>query len=186
MCNGCHEERTGMATAPRNTSSATPLALRREPSRLVPGPEGSNPYNYPRLVQPVLDANCVSCHGEKRKAGMPDLRRGDYQKDRYHFYTSFYSLVPNVHYYSHAYRGDWASLRVQRDPFVEPYTEPGTFGTYSSRLYTMLAKGHNGVKLTDQEMQRLVLFMESNASYFGHDHDIAAQAEGQVVPPILQ
>lgn len=36
--------------------SATPLALRRPPSRLAPGPEGSRPFSFPRLVQPVLEA----------------------------------------------------------------------------------------------------------------------------------
>ena len=69
---------------------------------------------------------------------------------------------------------------------MEPYTEPGKFGAHASPLYAMLAKGHKDVKLTEGEMQRLVLFMESNASYFGHDHDIPAQAEGRVVPPVLQ
>jgi hypothetical protein len=166
--------------------SQAPLAMQRAPSRPVPGPNGSKPYNYPRLVQPVLDAKCVSCHGKDRKAGMPDLRRGDYLKDRHHFYTSFYSLVPKVHYYSRAYRGDWGAIPVQRDAFVGPYTKPGAFGANASPLYAMLNKGHNGVKLTEEEMQRLVLFMESNASYFGHDNDIEAQAGGQVVLPVLQ
>jgi len=183
MCNGCHEQRVGVARAP---SRETPLAMRRAPSVLEPGPDGANPYSYPRLVQPVLDAKCISCHGEKRKEKLPDLRAGDYLNDRYLFYTSFYSLVPQVYYYSRAYRGDWTKVGVQRDAFVDPYTEPGKFGAYASPLYAMLAKGHNGVKLTEADLQRLVLFMESNASYFGHDHDIQAQAAGQVVSPVLQ
>ena len=185
MCNGCHEQRTGAAVRSAKTST-TPLAMRRAASVLDPGPDGSNPYNYPRLVQPVLDAKCVSCHGADRKGTLPDLRRGDYLADRFCFYTSFYSLVPKVHYYSRAYRGDWTKVGVQRDPFVEPYTEPGKFGAYASPLYMMLDKGHHDVKLTDEERLRLVLFMESNASYFGHDHDIQAQADGRVVPAVLQ
>ena len=35
---------------------ASPLALQRGPSRLKPDVDGSNPFSYPRLVQPVLDS----------------------------------------------------------------------------------------------------------------------------------
>jgi hypothetical protein len=185
MCNGCHDPRTGAALS-STAASAVPLALKRAASVPAPGPEGANPYNYPRLVQPVLDAKCVSCHGADRDEKRPDLRRGDFRNDRFSFFTSFYSLVPRVQYFSGAYRGDWAKAGVQRDAFVEPYTEPGKFGAYASPLYAKLAKGHHDVKLSEDERLRLVLFMDSNAAYFGHDHDIPAQAEGRVVPPVLQ
>ena len=183
MCNGCHEQRVGVSRAP---SRETPLAMRRAPSVPAPGPDGSCPFNYPRLVQTVLDAKCVSCHGADRKERMPDLRRGDFAADKYLFNTSFYSLVPYVSYFSKAYRGDWKSMGVQRDRFVEPYTEPGKFGAYASPLHAQLAKGHHDVKLTDEERLRLALFMESNAAYFGHDENIQAQARGEVVRPVLQ
>jgi hypothetical protein len=50
----------------------------------------------------------------------------------------------------------------------------------------MLSKGHHDVKLTDDELGRLVLFMESNASFFAHDENVRAQADGTVVQPVLQ
>ena len=185
MCNGCHEARTGAAMSGLR-AAASPLAMRRPPSRLTAGPDGSNPYNYPRLVQPVLDAKCVGCHGETRKASMPDLRRGDPDKNRFAFFTSFYSLVPYLQYFTHAYRGDWSKVGVQRDAFVPPHTEPGKFGAMASPLHTLLEKGHHDVVLTAEERLRLLLFMDSNASYFGHDHNIAAQARGDRVLPVLQ
>ena len=43
-------------------------AASREPSRLRPGPEGTWPLRYDRLVQPVLDKHCVRCHSPKGKA----------------------------------------------------------------------------------------------------------------------
>ncbi|MCY2990222.1 MAG: hypothetical protein NTY19_20455, partial [Planctomycetota bacterium] len=49
-CQGCHEPRHG---TPRMPSQNT-LALRRSPSRLQPDVDGSHPFSYPRLVQPVL------------------------------------------------------------------------------------------------------------------------------------
>ena len=183
MCNGCHEQRVGVARGP---SRETPLAMRRAPSAISPAMDGTKPYNYPRLVQPVLEAKCVSCHGEKRKEKMPDLRKGDYAADKFFFFTSFYSLSHYVNYYTSAYRGNWRDMGVQRDAFVQPYTEPGKFGAYASPLYAMLSKGHHDVKLTDDELGRLVLFMESNAAYFAHDENVRAQADGTVVQPVLQ
>jgi hypothetical protein len=55
-CVGCHEHR---ATAPVNYNTA---AARHVPSRLVPGPEGTWPFRFDRLVGTVLEAKCVSCH----------------------------------------------------------------------------------------------------------------------------
>jgi len=184
MCNGCHEQRVGAA---QTVNTSTPLAMRRAPSTIRPEVEGSCPYSYPRLVQPVLEAKCVSCHGDTRKEKMPDLRKGEWQKNPFRFYSSFFSLVPLVHYYSNAYRGkEWWKVGVQRDAFVQPYTEPGKFGALASPLYAMLTRGHHDVKLTDEELRRLVIFMESNAAYFGHDYDTDAQAEGKTVCPVLQ
>ena len=174
MCNGCHEQRVG-AVPPK--SSAAPLAMRRAPSKIVPEVAGSNPFSYPRLVQPVLDAKCVGCHGEKRDPKAPDLRKGNYLADKDLFYTSIRSLAKHVHHYG---------AFIEWDAFTPPYTEPGKFGCYASPLYAMLAKGHHGVTLTDEEMRRLVLFMESNASFLGHDHDARGQADGWIIYPILQ
>ena len=60
-CIGCHESRHKHRRPPR-----PPLASLREPSRLTAGPEGSWPLRFDRLVQPVLDRQCVSCHNPKR------------------------------------------------------------------------------------------------------------------------
>jgi len=57
-CIGCHESRDlAPLRGPR------PIAARRPPSRITPGPPGSWPLRFDRLVQPVLDKSCVSCHG---------------------------------------------------------------------------------------------------------------------------
>lgn len=173
MCNGCHEPRW-KATPQR--SASTLIAMRRAPSKIVPEVSGSNPFSYPRLVQPVLDAKCVRCHGEDRKKDAPDLRKGNYLADKDYFYTSIRSLAKYVHYYG---------ADVEWDVFTPSYTEPGKFGAYASPLYSMLMKGHNKVELTDEEIHRLVLFMESNASFLGHDHDARGQADGWIIYPML-
>ncbi|MFZ4397932.1 MAG: hypothetical protein ACOYOU_20160, partial [Kiritimatiellia bacterium] len=63
-CVGCHEQRHRAPPA----KAEIPLAMRREPSTIQPELEGSKPFNFTRLVQPVLDAKCVACHAKESKA----------------------------------------------------------------------------------------------------------------------
>ena len=179
MCNGCHEERTSAARKP---GTDLPAAMRRAPSKIKPAPEGAKPYSFVRLVQPVLDAKCVSCHGEKRAPKAPDLRAGDWRKDKNGFSTSFKSLMPYVHFFAYDY--EITHKRRGYQAFFEPaYTAPRTTGACASPLYAMLKKGHHDVKLTPEEWERLLVFMGSNAQYVGHDHKVEEQRDGKVVPP---
>ena len=61
-CQGCHEPKHRTPPA----ANGVRLALQRGPSRIAPEADGSNPFNYVRLVQPVLDRNCVTCHKTAR------------------------------------------------------------------------------------------------------------------------
>ncbi len=179
MCNGCHEERTSAARKP---GTDLPAAMRRAPSKIKPAPEGAKPYSFVRLVQPVLDAKCVLCHGEKRAQKAPDLRAGDWRKDKNGFSTSFKSLMPYVHFFAYDY--EITHKRRGYQAFFEPaYTAPRTTGACASPLYAMLKKGHHDVKLTPEEWERLLVFMGSNAQYVGHDHKVEDQRDGKVVPP---
>ena len=59
------------------------------PSQPKPDVDGSNPFSYPRLVQPVLDRNCVQCHEEnKDKSAEPG---GEPIANK--FYASYNTLV---------------------------------------------------------------------------------------------
>ena len=170
MCTGCHEQRVGSARPPPR---ALPLAMRRAASKIAPDMDGTAPFSFPRLVQPVLDAKCAGCHGEKREGKAPDLRRGDFAKHSDCWFTSFCNLKPYVKFYDSA---SW----------VEPYTVPGQFGAKGSKLFAMLAAGHGKVKLSDEERLRLTIWMDSNGLFLGHDQNVREQAEGKVVPPVMQ
>ena len=180
LCSGCHEPKENV----RRTARANlPLAMRRAPSAIKPGPDGSAPFNYARLVQPVLDAKCVSCHGEKRKPKAPDLRAGDWRKDKWGFSTSWSNLVHRTNYFAwemvERKRTDWAF-------FTPAYTEPGRYLAMNAPLRKMLDAGHHGVKLTPEERERLILWMDSNGQYIAHDHDPETQRDGKIVPPALE
>ena len=66
-CVGCHE--------PRNSSppSLPPVASRRGPSSITPGPEGSWPLDFQTLVGPVVEKSCVGCHRPEGEGSEFDL-----------------------------------------------------------------------------------------------------------------
>jgi Hydrazine synthase alpha subunit middle domain len=161
-CVGCHESR--MSTPP---VLGNPIAIGREPSKITPGPDGSNPLSYPILVQPVLDKHCVECHNAKKPEGKVILTgepAGQFSQSYNHLaplvaYTAWY--MPNRNY--------------------EPLTHPGQFGARNSQLVKLLDAGHYDVKLSDAEWERLVTWIEANALFYGtfNVKDQAKQQKGE-------
>ncbi|MBT4820972.1 MAG: hypothetical protein HON70_35005, partial [Lentisphaerae bacterium] len=108
ICHGCHEPRPG---APASVRRLT-LATQRPPSRPKPDVDGTNPFSYPRLVQPVLDRHCVGCHA-KNVGKAPALGRtlshypptGRGMNKRTTYYTSYVSLAPKYGFYDYGGRG---------------------------------------------------------------------------------
>ena len=70
--------------------------------------------------------------------------------------------------------------------FTSPRTMPGKFGAMESKLYKMLKKGHHGVKLSDEQMHRLVLWLDSNSDFYGSYENTERQAAGEVVLPTME
>jgi len=164
-CVGCHEPRTAAPSA-----RPMPLALRRAPSTIQPGPDGSKPFSYPRLVQPVLDAKCVSCHGREKPAGGLSLT-GEPQGAYTVSYNALAARVP----YSAWQGGDF------RRANSEPFTVPDHFGARGSRLMKILLEGHQKVTLTAEEIERLATWMDTNVLFYGtfDPSDQARQRRGE-------
>jgi hypothetical protein len=143
VCQGCHEPKSRASTPP----ATVPLALRREPSSPKPDVDGSNPFSYPRLVQPVLERNCVKCHEENRGKA-PNLAREPIQNK---WYASYNSLV---NYGFTAYGDGYRTI-------------PGRFGARASKLLAMLDKGHHDLKLADEDFHRLALWLDCASMFYG-------------------
>ena len=168
VCRGCHDRRYRAPAAPK----IMPLALRKPPQPLTPDVDGSNPFSYPRLVQPVLDRRCLPCH-TKHPDKAPDLRGSVAGKGRATYFASYNSLAEKYGFwnYQHGYR-----------------TTPGLFGARASKLYQMLGKGHNDVKLTPDEMHRIALWLDCCSVFYGvYERDGGqAQLAGKIVAPTLE
>jgi len=170
-CQGCHEPKRRAPAVRR----AVPLAMRRPPSRLSPDVDGSNPFSYVRLVQPVLDRKCLRCHREKKAldlSGSPG-RNG--------WTRSYVSLAGEYGSYYHVSNGS-----IRAGIHGGSRSVPGRFGARASKLLGYLHEGHYGVKLTAEEFHRVTLWLDCNSEFFGAYEDTAAQARGEVVHPALE
>ncbi len=142
-CIGCHEDR---GTSP---PAAAGLALRKPPRTLQPPPWGTAPFDYQKVVQPVLDAHCGRCHDGKEK-GRTDLRG---TLDAARIPASYRALIQGgwVHYFDFTY-----GMRHFK-------AEPLSFGTLQSRLWVVLAdKNHEGVKLPEDGMRAIKAWTDFN------------------------
>jgi len=167
-CQGCHEPKHRTPSSPQGV----PLAMRRAPSIMVPDVDGTNPFSYPRLVQPVLDKHCVACHKEHPDKA-PRLDHEVVEKGRQKWYASYHSLTPEYSFWKYGHR-----LR----------TLPGKFGARASKLYAMLKKGHHDVKLSPEEMHRITVWLDSCSIFYGvyEKEGGIAQLEGKIVYPTLE
>ena len=165
VCAGCHEPKPRSPQTPQ----VTPLALRREPSRLKPDVDGSNPFSYPRLVQPVLDQRCVQCHAQHADKAM-NLAREPLTN---HWYASYANLVQRYGFHDYA------------DPYR---TTPGRFGARASKLFELLQKGHYDVKLSAEELHRLTLWLDCASMFYGvyEREGGEAQLRGELARPTLE
>jgi len=152
-CIGCHEQRT---RAPAAAAAATIQALRRPPSRIEPIPGVPDVIDFPRDVQPILDALCVNCHGYKpTAAGGPRAGRLILSGDRGPIFSHSYYMLTIA-----------GLFKDGRNAARSNY-DPRALGSSASRLLTMLDGSHHGVQATPAQKQRLRLWIESGAAYPG-------------------
>jgi hypothetical protein len=182
VCQGCHEQKHRTPSKPANLL----LALRRPPSKLKADVEGSNPFNYVRLVQPVLDRNCVGCHREKKALDLTgEIAYTPCPRDKYKqccYTRSYDSLAQKYGFYFHAHSewvfGSSSSSGPSR-------TSPGQFGARASKLLEYLGQSHHGVKLSAEDFHRIVLWLDCNSDFHGAYEKPEAQARGELVEPSL-
>ncbi len=170
-CQGCHEPKRRAPAARREV----PLALRRPPSDITPPPPGANPFNYVRLVQPVLDRHCVDCHRKEKALDLSGAPAGK------HWTRSYQNLAGKYGFYFHVSNGS-----INRGIHGGVRTEAGGFGAAASRLMKYLAAEHYGVKLPPADLRRVTLWLDCNSEFLGAYEDPDAQRRGEIVTPSLE
>lgn len=149
-CVGCHEDQNSMPM-PKRVMAST-----KSPAKLQTPEGGVRPFTFELEVQPILDRNCVSCHGEN--GAKPDFTGGKRVVDapsrsahsgRLDLLQSYLNLHPYVNR-----QGPEADIYV-----MKPYE----YHASTSELVRMLKAGHKGVQLTDEEWRTLYTWIDFNA-----------------------
>jgi len=156
-CIGCHESR--MDAPPSNK----PVAIGREASRIAVGPSGSWPLRFDRLVQPVLDAKCISCHSPKSTDA--PARKLDLTPAKAYDALCKYGTTPQN-----------SLVRLVHRDYSSPngLSKVGGCAAANSALMAKLEAKTNGkpmVTLTAEYRERLIVWMDTYAQYKGSFSD---------------
>jgi len=169
-CVGCHEMHS---VATPNRSGA---ALRRVPSDLVPPPWGPRSISYERMVQPVLDRYCGTCHqgqGEGRKKLDLTLRPGN----AWFFKEPYLTLVGSGWMHTNTMGnkpGIAGAILCENFGLNDPNSyvtfRPMRHLSCTSKLIDIAMSGkHHGVKVDPVSLQQLIGWVDSNCPYRGEE-----------------
>jgi len=169
-CVGCHEP-AATSPVPRRT-----LSQARPPSRIEPGPDGTHPMSYLRLIQPILDNRCVSCHS----AANPNTKVNLAAAPAEPFVKSYLSLRPYIRWH------EWGDQSISQIA-----TRPGHMGADESRLVSILSDSNHGsqIGLTPAERRAIYLWLDANAPFYGAylpEEQLAQRKSEAIAPPVLQ
>ena len=149
-CVGCHEEQTSVP--PPRVS----LAAQAEPEPLKPWYGPVRGFSFQREVQPVLDRSCVGCHSGKR-ADLPsfvdDGQWVSFDTAQNRYSKSYLALMRYVR--RNGPEGDYHTLT------------PLEFHVDTSELVQRLQKGHHGVRLSPEDWDRLITWIDQNVPFYG-------------------
>lgn len=160
-CIGCHENKWKAAPV-----SANRIAFKRGPSKIEPDVGGVEPVNFARLVKPVFDNKCKSCHEQRGKG--PDMTFGSLKK------YAFYFCGDGNPYLN----GD-----IRTPIRGGSRTTPGKFGASFAPLKKYLDGGHYDAKLTDDEYKKVALWLDLNSMELGAEYKVNDQRSGKLVWP---
>jgi Tol biopolymer transport system component len=171
-CVGCH------ARPNESPRSRPTLATRRPPSTIRPGPDGTRPWSFPRLVQPVLDGDCFGCHDGTGGPRQSEPALTGRPQDT--FSRSYENLKPYVRWY------EWGEASIR-----QIVTRPGEGGADRSPLVKVLDDSNHAeaVKLSDADRRLIYLWLDGNAPFYGTygaDQQQAQQRGEAVLPPEIQ
>jgi hypothetical protein len=145
-CVGCHENR--VKDTPQQTTS--PIAMTRPPSKLNGWNGVQREFSYMKEIQPIFDKNCLSCHDYGKKGAAKLVLAGDR------------SIAFNA-----SYTDLWAKKAITCIGAGPATLQPAyAWGSHPSKLIKVLQNGHNDVKLSQDEMDRLITWVDINAPYY--------------------
>jgi hypothetical protein len=161
-CIGCHEQKQ---TAARSIPQV-PAVLQRAPSQLQPESWGSGFLDYASMVQPILNRNCVRCHGgQEGISGGVDLSGGWTE----HFNISYETLTNRCETQLTAYWIAGIDCMNGTALWSSQIFPPRSHGSGAAPLAKQIMNGHDGrlSELTRPERDLLFAWIDTNGVYYG-------------------
>jgi hypothetical protein len=166
-CVGCHTTGKRNTPPPRTPS----LAMRAGVQPLDPvygPPEG---FSFPRRIQPILDRHCIACHHPEPGAPGPFSLTGRLNPDPESgraWSDAYLSLVgPPKGGVPFPQRPDTGPVRWINPQSTPPMPPPYHTGAARSPLMTMLETGHQGLRLTADELRMIALWIDLAVPFAG-------------------
>lgn len=145
-CVGCHENR--VEDAP--DMGHQPSALKRAPSELNGWYGEPRTFSFMKEVQPIFDKHCLQCHDFGKKGAEKLILAGDR------------TVAFNASYIDLQERGAIHCIGAGPARTQQAYS----WGSHQGKLIQVLQKGHQNVALSNEEMNRLITWLDLNAPYY--------------------
>ena len=186
-CMGCHEPRETVTTSPTSSAHRPKAACRAPDIPVLPGGWedtmgkranrflDAGIFDYPTMVQPVLDQYCVECHSGSDPAGGYDLS-GDVTR---YFSMSYDNLLGR----SQSYRQcDMLTGEILPEtaklgkPLVQFHwllhtpsavNQPLHSGIHASRLADYFTEEHTGHRIPDVDKRKVWFWVDADGPYYG-------------------
>ncbi len=193
-CIGCHADRNYVS--PSSTRGGHSIAAGR-PAQDLTEPEWGcrDGFSFPRVVQPVLDARCVSCHDEKSALDLSGDRT-DY------FNVAYENLARRGTQAEHGGDAQGGMAGFGKNPYTSwiptfngcesniLQVTPKTWGSPVSRLAEVVTSGHpdaNGkprIALSADERLRVLMWIDLNVPFYGTSQSRQPKLRGcrQILP----
>jgi len=171
-CVGCHESKNSTPSA----NLSTTLAMKAGIEKLKPFYGPARGFSFIKEIQPVLDRHCISCHSDRQKvldASMESVQSQGQQQRAFSLLATVNEDKGAKRLWADSYLAltqkgkpnrlvNW--LNAQSVPSMLP---PYFAGATRSELITMLENGHMGVKISQQEMEKIACWIDLLVPYCG-------------------
>jgi outer membrane protein assembly factor BamB len=152
-CVGCHDSKN---SAPPSAHVTQAMSARAQ--TLTPWYGKPRGFSFAKEVQPALDKHCVSCHNRARDPKVPFSLEGTGTPDpgAGRKWSDAYKSLADRKYCS------WIDIQAA-PPMLKPYAA----GAAQSKLISMLEAGHQGVRLSQDEMDKLSCWIDLLVPFCG-------------------
>lgn len=161
-CVGCHEDKNSTPVIDVPLTAA----LRRGPQDPRPFYGPPRGFSFPREVQPILDRQCIRCHTGEPGKEIDLTSRPVEDRRAQRIWTASYLALTHAHPDDAATKGGWRGnpdhpvLNWVSAQSAPPMLPPYSAGANRSKLIELLDKGHQEVRLSREELDKLAAWID--------------------------